>query len=499
MKKILVFYPYAKSEIHFETALELIQTHQDQGDEIHFIECNADLLACDINMEHDIIDCWKCISRRKRGLKLLSHPPQMVSIFNLKEADRLLIIQSLQNRTDSHNLKDLEVDNFDVGYGILSSLISFTRDPNPGLARNSDIIDGMLISSLAIYRSMLNYLRQEQYDYVYIYNGRYAPMRAAMRACEREKVRFFNFERGSTLMRYNLFENTLPHDIEYTSKEILRAWNTATDPEQREQIGAQFYQEREEGTFQNWHSFITGQKLGLLPDGWEADRQNVTIFVSSEDEFEAIGKSWKNPIYKDQVNGITKIIEAFRDDRHLILNIRVHPNLSGVRNQQTAFFSNLNKEKVRVILPEDPISSYALLKNSDKVITFGSTMGIEAGFWGVPSILAGQSFFRDLGVTYNPANHQELVEMVRGELKPKDKLGALKYGYYMKTFGIEFKYYQPERLYHGRFMGTYIKPDFLLRVFSRLMKIWPLSWVKTRMSINSIISGRTSLLTRKVK
>ena len=82
---------------------------------------------------------------------------------------------------------------------------------------------------------MGNYLRHEQYDHVYIYNGRYAPMRAAMRACEREKVRFLNFERGSTLMRYSLFENTLPHDVEYIFQEVLRAWDTATDPEQREQ------------------------------------------------------------------------------------------------------------------------------------------------------------------------------------------------------------------------------------------------------------------------
>ena len=499
MKKILVFYPYAKSAIHFETALELIQIHQDQGDEVHFIGCNADLIACDINMKHDITDCWKCISRRKRGLNLLSHPPQILPIFNLKETDRFAGDQSIQNRIDVNNLKDLEVEDFDIGYGILSSLISFTRDPNPGLAMNREIIDGLLISSLAIYRSMQNHLRQVQYDHVYIYNGRYAPMRAAMRACERENVRFFNFERGSALMRYSLYENTLPHNIEYISNKIVRAWNTAADPKQREEVGTRFYQERERGVSQNWHSFITRQKSGLLPDGWEAYKSNVTIFVSSEDEFEAIGKAWKNPIYKDQADGINKIIEAFQDDRHLVLNIRVHPNLSGIRNQQTEYFRNLNEEKVRVIFPEDPISSYALLKNSDKIVTFGSTMGIEACFWGIPSILAGRSLYQDLGVTYNPVNHRELVEMLRGDLEPKDRSGALKYAYYMRTFGIEFKYYQTERLYHGRFKGTYIKPNFLLRVFSRLLKIWPLSRLKTWMSMNAIISGRTHLLTYKLE
>jgi len=499
LKKILVYYPYAKSEIHFETALELIQVHQDQGDEVHFIGCNADLIACDVNMEHDISECWKCISRRKRGLQLLSLPPRILSIFNLKEADRLEIVQSVQSPTDFNNLKDLDVDGFDVGYGILSSLISFARNPNPGLAGNREFIDRMLVSSLAIFMSMRNYLVSEEYDYVYIYNGRYAPMRAAMRACEREKVRFFNFERGSTLKRYSLFENTLPHDIEYTFNEILRVWNSAVDPEQREQIGAQFYMEREQGVFQTWHSFVTQQRSGLLPDGWAADKRNVTIFVSSEDEFEAIGTAWKNPIYRDQMDGIKQIIEAFQDDEYIVLHLRVHPNLSGIRNQQTEFFSNLNEGKLRVIFPEDPVSSYALLKNSDKVITFGSTMGIEACFWGIPSILAGRSFYRDLGATYNPVDHQQLVEMVRDDLEPKDRTAALKYGYYMKTFGIDFIHYKPEKLYHGRFMGTYIKSDFLLRVFSKLLKIWPLRLITARLSRSSMVSGRTSLLTQKVK
>lgn len=499
MKKILLFYPYAISEIHYETALELIQLHQDQGDEVHFIGCDADLISCDINMEHDVVHCWKCISRKKRGLKLLDQVPRIMPVINLTGADKLSINQYLQGSTDIKNIKDLVIDGFDIGYGILSSLISFRRDPSPDYAGNREIIEGLLISSLAIFMSMRNYLKQERYDQVYIYNGRYAPMRAAMRACELEEVKFFNFERGSTLTRYTLFENTLPHDIEYTFNEIIRAWNSAVDPEQKRHVGAQFYHEREQGVFQNWHSFIKQQRSGLLPEGWEDDKINVTIFVSSEDEFEAIGKAWKNPLYQDQLDGITRIMESFEDGKEVILNIRVHPNLSGVRNRQTEFFHHLNKEKVRVILPDDPVSSYALLKKSSKVITFGSTMGIEAAFWGIPSILAGQSFYRDLGVTYNPETHQELVEMVKRDLEPKDKLGAFQYGYYMKTFGIEFKYYKPERLYYGKFMNTYIRSNLLLRIFSRTMNAGLLNRATDRLSRKSMILKREHILASRAK
>lgn len=487
--KILIFDPFAEWSPHFETDLELAQLHLDQGDEVHFVICDGDLLSCDINPEHDISKCWRCISRRRRGLKLLSHSTESLPIASVDSKDRSFVRETDKSERYSSDLKQISVGNFDIGYGVLSSLISITRNSDPDLKEYSDMIRRLHMSCLIVFLSMQHHLKRENYDRVYIYNGRFGLMRAALRACEKTGTPFFTHERGSSIYHYSLFENTMPHDIEYLQRSILNAWEAAPDSVDRERIGARFFEDREKGIIKNWFSFIKNQQADLMPPGWDSGNTNISIFLSSEDEFAAIGDFWENPLYSDQNDGIRKIIESLKGDGDIMLYIRVHPNLSGVENKQTSFLYSINEKRVQVIHPDDPVSTYALIKNSDKVVTFGSTVGLEATFWGIPSILAGQSWYRDLGSTYNPSNHEELIMMVHQQLEPKDPKGAIKYGYYFNTFGKKFKYYNPEGLFGGEFKGVRLMPSFLIRGLSLVMRSRPFSWIRNYLSSRSVKSG----------
>lgn len=68
---------------------------------------------------------------------------------------------------------------------------------------------------------------------------------------------------------------------------------------------------------------------------------------------------------------------------------------------------------------------------ADKVISFGSTMGVEANYWGKPSILLSASEYYNLGVCYLPSSIEELCEMIKADLQPLAKEGALKYAFYL--------------------------------------------------------------------
>src|SRR5207247_662073 len=58
---------------------------------------------------------------------------------------------------------------------------------------------------------------------------------------------------------------------------------------------------------------------------------------------------------------------------------------------------------------------------------------------------------RDLGGTYNPATHEELISHMSSELQPKPQCAALKYGWYMKTFGLPFSFFDAIDLFNGHF------------------------------------------------
>ena len=50
--------------------------------------------------------------------------------------------------------------------------------------------------------------------------------------------------------------------------------------------------------------------------------------------------------------------------------------------------------------------------NADKVISYNSLMGIEAVYWGKPSILLGRRPYENLEVVYKPKNHLSVMNLI---------------------------------------------------------------------------------------
>ena len=116
-----------------------------------------------------------------------------------------------------------------------------------------------------------------------------------------------------------------------------------------------------------------------------------------------------------------------------------------------------------VIAPESPISSYSLLDVADKVIVFGSTMGIEAAYWHKPVICLAHSFYLKLEVAYNPKTVEELWSYIdTKDLKDKYNDDILKFGYlFMSNDSFErFKYIDNGVFYYNIFGKKYEYPRY---------------------------------------
>lgn len=455
---VVVFSAYAINSPHFEAELDIAHTHADAGDRVTILTCGSELEACDPNPYHDAPRCAKCIGRRDAGLALLPSSITVEPFYRLTEEDRRER-EKVPTQFKSHEeLKRLYVGTFDIGYAALSSLISKVRDPEPDLAAHASLLRGLLRSAWTVHRSMFHYLETHAVDRVYVFNGRFAPMRAVLRACQEEAVECYTHERGCDLKRYILLPNTTIHDIETVHRIIWETWDTASANPDREQIARQWYEARARG--EDDDSLVRGQRCKRLPSGWDGNKRNITVFVSSEDEWASIGDEWRNPLYESQNAGLQTIIDSLRaDPRNIHLYIRTHPNLSLVDNVQTREIAKLEAPFVTVIPPADPVDTYELMRNSVSVLTFGSTTGIEAVYWGVPSILADVCIYGDLGVTYNPATHDELIQMLHADLQPKPIEPTLAFGYFWPTFGVPYQYFTPDGFFLGRFKGVRIRPS----------------------------------------
>jgi len=482
--RVVVFTAHTTWKPHYETDLEIIQRHLDDGDEVVHLHCDADLPACDANRNHDMAICRNCIGIRQSGMSLLFPGVPSISFLTLSQSNKRELASIQKTFATIAELKSFYIEEFDIGMAVASSIISLTRDPEPDLSALSDMVSRFVVAAVSAYRSIQNYLDKNHVDCVYVFNGRFAPVRAVLRACQSRGVTCYVHERGHDIHHYTLDKNTTTHDLAYAQQQIRGQWERAAGDSKRNEIAEKYYLERSKGVVQSWHSFVGRQKEELLPASWNPAKKNLAIFNSSEDEYAATDAQWNNPLYANQLAGLQRIVaslEADHDDIQVFL--RIHPNLIGVNNKHTMALYDLRRDFFEIIPPDDPVSTYALIKHADKVLTFGSTVGIEAVFWGTPSIHAGRSFYQDLGGTYNPSSHEEVIALLKADLTPKDRTAALVYGYYLNTYGIPFKHFQATGVAAGRFKGQTIfarQPNLALwkgraKALPRLLASQPVS------------------------
>lgn len=446
--KILIYMPFAAWIPHLGTELEIAAKHLDAGNEVHIIQCSGDLPSCEPNPSHVKFRCTACRYQCDKGLSLINLPDKNRHELALNNFHRSLDLP------DFHSIEELnsyKINNVDIGMAVASTLISMTRDPAPKVSDFKNYINDNILMSNSIYNAIKYHLQQIKPDIFYLFNGRFAAIRPALRAAQELGIKTFVHERAGVLQKYILTEDTYPHELEYQKNLIENFWDDGLPDNEKEEIAKQWFEDRRKGKEQGWYSFTKSQKKRQLPNGFDPSKRNITIYISSEDEFAAI-EGWENPIYKNQTEGINAIINADLDEK-IWFYIRIHPNLRGLDVSQTRELSEIKGRNFTIIPADSTIDSYELMNASEKVVSFGSTVSIESVYWGKPSILAGRSLFEDLGGCYIPKDHDELIYLINSHLKSLSKLGAFKYAYFQSLAGIPYIYYSPDSLFKGKFKG----------------------------------------------
>ena len=204
---------------------------------------------------------------------------------------------------------------------------------------------------------------------------------------------------------------------------------------------------------------MKGEKL---PDGFDKDKTNIAIFNSSEDEMKVI-KDWVFPQYKDQNEALKKIVDNFKGRTDMHLYLRVHPNLINVENSQIEELKAISSDNFTIIFPDESVNSYALIHACDKVVSFGSTVGIESSYLNKPSILFGNSFYRGLDCVYEPKTYDELFDLIqRDDLTAKSNFNIFLYPFTVYHRGDKLNNFEFGGKKNSKYKGELIKRVYLL-------------------------------------
>ena len=433
-----------------------MEKYLQQGYEILFLTCDGEVPSCDLNPHHSFGKCYRCKSRRDLGLKWIGEDRiKTKSFYLLTDTQRNDINSILKTNFDSiDSIKNLIVEESDIGLAALSSMVSILREPEPNLNIYQDLIKAQIETALIVHFSIKNHILNYKPDEIVLYNGRLAILRPVLRLAQTMGIQVYVHERAGTLDRYSLTSNHSPHDL-LLMKDLISSFyfESSLSEQEKKEIARTWFDERCNNQDSGGFHFTKLQEIGLLPKSINTNKLKISIFNSSEDEMVAIG-GWENPCYLNQNDALEKIFSSLSD--HVQLILRIHPNLNKIKNSQTQFVEVLKNRfpQVDIVPASSKVSTYSLIQASDIVITFGSTVGIESCYQQKLTILLGRSMYEDAKSLIKPDNHNKFVQIIMEIVKTrkfpliefKDEDWAM-YGFFCKYYGNSFKFLEHRDLY----------------------------------------------------
>ena|GEM_PF-866272 len=474
MENILFFPIWTHFQPHFETDLEIMVNEVKNVNKAYFIFCNKFFKICDNNIQLEKYKCKQCIKAKKKALELINN--ENIYIVNLNKyqeckIDVINMIKTIDELNNINDLKKLKYKSNFIGYSIASSLEK-EIDIYP-FETLKPKINNLYYSSIIFYECILKIIDDFSISKGYIFNGRFCLSRAFYQAFIDKNLNIFTHDRGSTQYKYSLYKNKLPHDINEFSKYVINYWEENNDINYKKQCADIFFKSRFIGSDTSFFSFTSDQNINRIPLEINKYKKIIAIYCSSDYEFDYISDDYTYKYYLSQNDGIKNIVTSLKNDDDIGIFLREHPNQKNKMNFQRDELRNISAKNFYIIPAESDISSYKLLLNANVVITFNSTMGIEATYWGIPSILCSNAIYENLNISYIPASHEEVISLIKSDLKPIISDDVLKYGYYSGTFGIKFKYYKPLNFANGLFINTFLLHNnnlfyFLKKIFSKI-------------------------------
>ncbi len=460
--KILLYSNQGLAPRHLGIELETIENLKADGHELHILKCDNQLEGCFFNPCHNLLGCAICETRTHRfHQKIGVDQSRVYKLEKISEAQKF-DIPFFENIDE---LMNFEFDGVNIGRGVASSIISLRRNFEISSHTEKDFIAFQTRMAINVYLNFKKYVELLNPEEIYLFNGRFAECHPILGLAKKYNLRFKSMEVSSSKKRYEIYDNHLPHSIEKRIGRLEKIWNSAV-AEERIKVAKSWFEKRRAGTNKIGIVFTGDQNENELPKGFDSNLMNIAIFNSSEDEMKVI-EEWQHDIFENQNQVIEELVKHFANHPKIHFYLRVHPNLGKVDNAQSRGIKVMNYPNLTIIPSSDSVDTYALMQACDKTISFGSTTGIEATYWGKPSILFGKSFYQTLDCVYHPANFPELFEITaKQNLKAKPKANTYKHAFYVQNYGIPFKQFEYEDKNNSYFQGEHIKRTYPKTIFT---------------------------------
>ena len=192
----------------------------------------------------------------------------------------------------------------------------------------------------------------------------------------------------------------------------------------------------------NWDAQMEEEVMDYLKSRWHGTKDWIWFHEKPEEDLASIaselGVDFTKPCigmltnvmwdaqlhyranaFPNMLEWVLQTIRYFMSRPELQLLIRVHPaEIRGTLPSRQPLvaeiqrvFPNLPKNII-VIPPESQVSTYAAMSQCDTVIIYGTKTGVELTSMGIPTIVAGEAWIRNKGITRDATSPEQYFEML---------------------------------------------------------------------------------------
>ena len=274
-----------------------------------------------------------------------------------------------------------------------------------------------LAASLMATKALDKLLREERYDVCVAHHGIYIPQGLLVDLCRQQGVRLVTWN-----IAYRAGSFIFSHDDTYhftLMDEPVSSWESLSWGSAQLRALDGYMRARETGAM-DWVSYQdgTGQSVDWLKDqmGIAFDKPIVSAFTNVLWDAQVF---YQSNAFPSMLDWLFETVRYFKTRSDIQLVIRVHPAeiQNAVKSRQTVVaelaraFATL-PPNIFVIPPHVRVNSYALAKQSNAAIIYGTKMGIELAYMGIPTIVAGESWARNKGFTLDASSREDYLALL---------------------------------------------------------------------------------------
>lgn len=435
--RILVFSPYAARYHVLAYEGTIARACQQRGAEVEFLLCDGLLPECDMHWDshpgnvtqRPLHICTSCQSRVRRNFAFPEFPLPFSWLGQYISESEKAEIYAWAQQLRPEEMRGALFRGMPVGEWVLSSVVTYFRQYPPDMSnwRVATVYRGFLYSGAMVVVGLGNYLDKVPVDAALQYNGRQSLTRVAFEVLRRRGIRVLTHEypfflRGHLMVKANARC--------WTNEPFLDFWREWRDvPLTRDALeqSLRWLRRRRYGSGLPWHAFNRPyvEPVAIHRDmSLDPRKKLIALFTSSTDETagdpELVGPFPSQSAWVEQVLAWI----ATRDDAQLV--VRVHPHLAGNTGLARAadeynYYQRLKASRpanARIVMPDDPLNSYALMDAADVCLSYGSSVGIEMAMLGKPVVLASRGVYEDGAHVIKVSDRAALSAALERSLKP---------------------------------------------------------------------------------